>query len=223
MIKVVETQLLTIIRFVLLLLASIVIMSETSSSKCSIKLAIGSKNPVKITSAIAGVKRALAPVMESSLEVQGEGFNIPSGVSDQPMGDGETETGSINRAKGAFEAYQTAYNMPPDYSVGLEGGIVVTDKEMICSAYMCVFNGKDHHTARTCSFALPPAIKELVESGMELGDADDQIFGSTNSKQKGGTVGHLTRGVIDRNNYYIDAVTLATMPFLWEDLWPSSK
>lgn len=196
-------------------------MSESSSLKL-VKIAIGSKNPVKICSAIAGIEKALAPVLES-LEVSGEGFDIPSGVSDQPMGDEETETGSINRAKGAFAAYQEAYSTDPDYSVGLEGGIVVTEKEMICSAYMCVFNGKTYHTARTCSFALPPAIKELVESGMELGDADDKIFGSSNSKQKGGTVGHLTRGVIDRNNYYVDAVSLALMPHLWDDLWPSSE
>jgi inosine/xanthosine triphosphatase len=31
---------------------------------------------------------------------------------------------------------------------------------------------------------LPPKIVELLQQGMELGDADDIVFGQTNSKQK---------------------------------------
>jgi len=74
--------------------------------------------------------------------------------------------------------------------------------------------------ARTSAFALPPAICALVAAGMELGDADDKVFGSSNAKQAGGTVGHLTLGVIDRTLYYEQAVVLAFIPFHWPDLYP---
>ena len=185
-----------------------------------IKCAVGSKNPVKCKSSEEGLKKALKP-MFSDIDVIATGYDVSSGVPDQPIGDEETKRGAINRAKAAWTAYEAEIGTPPDYSIGLEGGIIVEGEEMICSAYMAVCNSPERvGTARTCSFALPPAIVEKVKGGMELGDADDAVFGSTNSKQKGGTVGHLTRGAIDRSNYYTDAVVLACVPLLWPDLWP---
>jgi non-canonical (house-cleaning) NTP pyrophosphatase len=38
----------------------------------------------------------------------------------------------------------------------------------------------------------------LVESGKELGDADDIVFGKSNSKQQNGAVGILTHDIITR-------------------------
>ena len=46
--------------------------------------------------------------------------------------------------------------------------------------------------ARSTTLPLPPAIKELVESGMELGEANDKVFATINSKQGGGAFGLLT-------------------------------
>ena len=206
------------------LLYCFLIINMISGKPIIVKVAVGSLNPVKIRSAEQGLRRALIPIYgdENSFEIQVKGFNAPSGVRDQPMDDKETKTGAKNRARAAWEMYsRECEGETPDYAVGLEGGIVLEDDEMICSAYMAVCNSLDGviGTARTCSFALPTAIKEKVQSGMELGDADDAVFGSTNSKQKGGTVGHLTRGAIDRSHYYIDAVTLACVPLLWPEFW----
>lgn len=188
-----------------------------------VRVAVGSLNPVKAKAAGDGIRKALMPVYgESGVDIEVQGFNVPSNVSDQPMGDKETKTGAQNRARNAWKAFVEETGASPDYAVGLEGGITLEDDdEMICSAYMAVCGSADGviGTARTCSFPLPAAIKEKVKSGMELGDADDAVFGSTNSKQQGGTVGHLTRGVIDRSAYYVDAVCLACIPLLWPDLW----
>lgn len=186
----------------------------------TIVCAVGSKNPVKCKASEDGLHKALKPTLEEVFEVKSIGYDVPSGVRDQPIGDEETKRGALNRAKAAWVAYNSDKGKAPDFAVGLEGGIILEGDEMICSAYMAVYNSPDRFgTARTCSFALPPAIVEKVKGGMELGDADDAVFGGTNSKQKGGTVGHLTRGAIDRSNYYTDAVVLATMPLLWPDMW----
>jgi hypothetical protein len=37
---------------------------------------------------------------------------------------------------------------------------------------------------------------------------------STNSKQKGGTVGKLTNGLVDRTEYYRHAMLMALIPFM---------
>jgi inosine/xanthosine triphosphatase len=189
-------------------------------------VAVGSTNPIKLNSSLNGMRQAMPGV-----ELDGVGYSVSSGVSDQPMGDAETRLGAENRARSAFAAHMAATGGPPSYAVGLEGGVLIEAAEktgevgfggnpsLQCFAWIAVFDGKRMGCARTSAFALPPAICALVAAGMELGDADDKVFGSSNAKQAGGTVGHLTRGVIDRTLYYEQAVVLAFIPFHWPDLY----
>jgi non-canonical (house-cleaning) NTP pyrophosphatase len=57
-------------------------------------------------------------------------------------------------------------------------------------------------------------IAALVREGVELGEADDRVFGRKGSKEGDGIVGLLTGGVVDRANYYSQAIVLAMIPFL---------
>lgn len=181
-------------------------------------IAVGSTNPVKIESSSVGITAALK--IESK-DINFEGFDVPSGVPAQPVGDDETKQGSINRAITAYECFSSKYGNPPQFSIGLEGGISALGEEnMECFAWISIFNGIKTSCARTGSFVLPPAIRDHVRGGMELGDADDAVFGTKNAKQGDGTVGHLTRNVINRTSYYSPAVTLAMIPFLWPELYP---
>merc|ERR1712046_86782 len=182
------------------------------------RIAVGSTNPVKLDAAFQGVKAALDP-LDPDATPTALGFAVSSGVPDQPWGDDQTRQGAVNRAKAAFQKFEAEHGACPDYAVGLEGGIADGQGEMQAFAWMAVWDGSRWGSARTATFPLPPQIRELVLGGMELGQADDQVFGSINSKQKGGTVGHLTRGVLDRTQYYVPAVTLAMVPLMWPDLW----
>jgi len=203
--------------------------SSISPSSRIYKIAVGSKNPVKLNAALQGVKEALKPIADEEGKgedeeklVEAVGYDVKSGVSDQPMSDEETKTGACNRARAAFAAYVDANNgRKPDFAIGLEGGIVVepSSEQMECSAWMAAFDGTNMGTSRTCSFTLPPEISRLVKGGMELGDADDVFFKKVNSKQKAGTVGSLTRGAIDRTKYYVQAVILALIPLLWKNIY----
>jgi non-canonical (house-cleaning) NTP pyrophosphatase len=123
----------------------------------------------------------------------------------------------------------------PDYTVGLEGGVSLQslhelhagtpglgeDMAAVCFAYMAILRVKDTRwgISRTAEFPLPPRITALLRADppMELGDADDTVFADTTSKQKGGTVGKLTHGLIDRTAYYEHALHLALVPFLHDD------
>jgi non-canonical (house-cleaning) NTP pyrophosphatase len=66
---------------------------------------------------------------------------------------------------------------------------------------------------------LPPGVGALLEQGMELGDADDIIFGTSNSKQENGAVGLLTGNALTRTSLYAEGVILALIPFKNEDLF----
>ncbi|RZS95527.1 inosine/xanthosine triphosphatase [Cecembia calidifontis] len=170
---------------------------------------VGSKNPVKISCTEAAFHQAF----EGSFLV--EGLNISSGVSEQPYGDEETYLGAFNRAKNAKVVFPEA-----DYWVGIEGGVDLVEGEMHAFAWVVVIDKEGKvGKAKTSTFFLPKAIVELVESGMELGEADDKVFQRTNSKQENGAVGILTNGALDRKEYYQQAVVLALIPFLQRELY----
>ncbi|MEL7237028.1 MAG: inosine/xanthosine triphosphatase, partial [Chloroflexota bacterium] len=138
------------------------------------------------------------------------GQAAPSGVPDQPMGDDETRAGALNRARHAQQANPTAA-----YTVGIEGGCTRHDDgSMSVYAWVVVLNrsGAMGHS-KTGMFYLPREVADLVRGGMELGDADDRVFGRSNSKQATGSVGLLTGDVLTRELYYVHAVVLALIPF----------
>ena len=166
-------------------------------------IVVASTNPVKIQAALDGF-RALFP--DETFTAQG--VSVPSGVSDQPMSDEETLMGAMNRARAAREKIPDA-----DYWAGIEGGCEEKHGELWAYAWVVVLGDDRVGKSRTGAFTLPHEIATLVRQGVELGEADDRVFGRSNSKQTNGAVGILTADVIDRTGYYIHAVVLALVPF----------
>jgi inosine/xanthosine triphosphatase len=173
------------------------------------KVYIGSENPVKITC----TEKAFRTVFPG-LEFDFIGKSVDSMVSNQPMSDHETYRGAWNRAENLKKVYSDG-----DYWVGIEGGIEEMRESMHAFAWMVIINQEISGEARTATFPLPEKIKFLVKQGIELGHADDLLFQRSNSKQKDGAVGILTRGIIDRTNYYEHALVLALIPFLNKPLY----
>lgn len=204
---------------------------QNSSGDFVIFVAVGSLNPVKLRSATVGCQRVFsnkASEEGSAVRVESRGFNVPSGVRDQPFGDDETLSGAKNRAVAAFDAFVKAEGARPHVSIGLEGGVDFmpsmsavesAPRELQTFAWIAVYDGANFGVSRTGTLHLPLRISELVLGGMELGVADDLVFGTTNSKQAQGAVGALTRGLISRTDYYEPAVVLALVPFQWPDMY----
>jgi len=170
----------------------------------SLRIIVASKNPVKIEAARQGFAKAF-PDAELDLS----GVSVPSGVSDQPMTDDETLLGARNRAQNARSVRRGA-----DYWVGIEGGIHTIDGSLMAFAWVVVLSEEKSGRGRTGTFTLPEEVATLVREGMELGHADDVVFGRDNSKQQNGSVGLLTNDIIDRTSFYVEAVVLALVPFL---------
>ena len=173
------------------------------------KVIVASKNPVKINAVKIGFEK-----MFPSEKFEFEGIAVPSGVKDQPMDNQETLTGATNRVENAKNTFQNA-----DFWVGIEGGIQRTGNDMGVFAWVVVKSKELNGKAKTGTFFLPKKIVELIDSGKELGEADDIVFGRENSKQKNGSVGILTGDVIVRSTYYTDAVILSLIPFKNSELY----
>jgi len=174
------------------------------------KVIVGSKNPVKVDAVRQGFEKMFP---DENFEVSG--FEVASGVNDQPMGDEETFLGAKNRATKARELFPDA-----DFWVGLEGGnIAHTAFEMEAMAWMVVLDKIKMGKARTAGFYLPQKTITLINQGYELGHADEIVFGTKNSKQKMGSTGLLTDNALTRTEFYVQAIILALIPFLKTDLY----
>ena len=169
------------------------------------KVIVASKNPVKIGAA----SEAFAVVFpEASIDVSG--VEVDSGVGDQPDTDAKTREGARARALSAHDAEPDA-----DFWVGLEGGVEVLDGQLMAFAWMAVKGRKsDISEARSATLPLPPAVKELVDAGVELGEANDRVFSTVNSKQGGGAYGLLTDGRYTRESIYAQTLIIALTPFV---------
>lgn len=168
------------------------------------RIIVASTNPVKIAAALAGFQRMFPHETYTA-----SGVNVPSGVSHQPMSDDETLFGATTRAENARQ-----HSPDADYWVGIEGGVDTHSGALQSFAWVCVIGAQGQvGKARTAAYYLPEETASLVRGGMELGDADDVVFGRSNSKQQNGSVGLLTGDVIDRTAYYVPAVILALIPF----------
>ncbi len=173
------------------------------------KILVASKNPVKINAMKKGFEK-----MFPSTQFEINSISVPSEVSDQPIGDKDTYEGAYNRALNAKSCGSKS-----DLFVGIEGGVAFENGEMQAFAWVVILSDEYIGKAKTATFYLPDAVAALVKEGKELGEADDIIFNQHNSKQAGGAIGILTKNVIDRTQYYAEAVVLALIPFKNTDLY----
>ncbi len=168
---------------------------------------MASRNPVKLRAVEAAFRQVFPG---ESLDI--ESSAVASGVGDQPMSDNETRRGARNRARNARQARPDAR-----FWVGLEGGIEAVDDSLMAFAWMSILGlGNTVGEARTVTLPLPPAVKALVDAGLELGEANDRVFSTVNSKQQGGAFGLLTNGLYTRESVYTEALTAALVPFVNE-------
>lgn len=177
------------------------------------KVVVASRNPVKIGATTQAFKTLFPDAVLAVTSV-----NVDSGAGDQPDTDESTRRGARTRALKSREAKPDA-----DFWVGMEGGIEIIDNQLMAFAWMAV-QGRvgDISEARSTTLPLPPAVRNLVIGGLELGEANDRVFSTVNSKQDGGAFGLLTDGLYTREGIYTQTLIMALVPFV-NTLYPQSE
>jgi inosine/xanthosine triphosphatase len=131
------------------------------------------------------------------------------------MTEEETLKGAINRIENISKEVPDA-----DFWVGIEGGLEEIEGEMEAFAWMVVKSKEGRiGKGRSASFFLPKNIVRLIKAGKDLSEADDLVFGRTNSKLTNGAVGILTDDVVTRTTYYESGMILALIPFRKPELY----
>ncbi len=183
-----------------------------SENRKLLKVVVASRNPVKIGATRQAFGKSFP---DANLEIICA--DVDSGVGAQPDSDSNTRQGARNRVLNSRDAVPEA-----DYWVGLEGGIEIVDDQLMAFAWMAVRGSNGSMSeARSATLPLPPAVRELVGGGMELGEANDRVFSTVNSKQGGGAFGLLTDGLYTRESIYRQTLIIALVPFV-SPLFPQS-
>jgi len=173
-----------------------------------LKVAVGSKNPVKV----AAVKSAFEKVFGTCEII---GISVPSGVSDMPMSFIEIAQGAKNRAKKARE------ELNADYGVGLEGGFDETILGTFLAGFVAVVNREDvwGYSRGEGLFMPEYIVKRVKAENKELGDVMDEIRGLKNTKQGEGCIGYFTNNLIDREESFAKPVICALSRFSKSELF----
>jgi len=174
----------------------------------SLKIVVGSKNPVKINAA----KRIFAMYFPEH-EIDCQGVDAPSNVPDQPIGEEQTRIGAQNRVTFCKNTYKA------DYYCAMEGGAEQFSYGAATFAYVVINNGSEQSVGRSSNLPLPQVLYNALLNGEELGDVMDKAFNTQNIKQKGGAIGLLTNNHATRESTYTQALTLAMAPFLHPALY----
>ncbi len=168
-----------------------------------LKVAVGSKNPVKVE----GVRRAY-----EFLNIEAEVFpvEVSSGVSRQPRSLEETVKGALNRALNALKATDA------DQGVGVESGLMhIPYVNKIADVTVAVIADRDLKISIGLSpgFEIPPPyVRRLYGEDVELEEIVASVTGDPNIGEKGGFISFLTYGKYERVELVRQAVIMALVP-----------
>jgi inosine/xanthosine triphosphatase len=166
------------------------------------KIAVGSQNKAKL----AAIQNAALTYWPQSTVA---GYDVPSGVSDQPMTLQETLTGATNRAHAALQAGKP---QGATIGVGLEGGLVQMRDFTVLFGIVTITDGTTTASAPTTGTPHPASWTAPLEGGEELGPFIAKKFPDYTK-----TIGarpFLTGGQLLREEVFTEAAKGAFAPWV---------
>jgi len=171
-----------------------------------LRISVGSENPVKIEA----VRRVFRPLY-GLLEV--EGFEVETGVAKQPRSD-EVLLGAINRAK---EAIGNSH-----LGIGIEAGLFWNEVlEWYFDIQFCAIvdsNGRIT-VGHGPGFWYPPDVIDKVEKGASVDEAMFNITGIESIGHRMGSVGYLSKELMNRTALTEQAIIAALIPRIRPELY----
>jgi len=175
-----------------------------------VRVAVGTKNPIKIT-AVREVFEEL--FKDEKIEVLG--ILVDPAVPIQPFGE-EVITGAVNRALKSLKSGNA------DYGIGIEGGVFPLGNKWYSLGFVAIVDKKGTIGTGTSGwFECPEPILRKLKNGEELGTVMDRLTGRRGTKREEGAVGIFTRKKVTRKKFYKHGLYMALIPFLNERLWGS--
>lgn len=181
------------------------------------RVRVGTTNGAKIDA----VRSALEPYLP---DVEVDGCDVESGVSEQPVGFTEIVTGARNRAHAAFAGGEC------DLAVGIEDGLTTlpgVDEPALNIGAAILTDGTRDSLGLSSGFGYPPeCLEPALAERAAIGDLFDTLWHSRRddpdvspSAPGVGNIGKLSLGVLPRSEYGRHAVLCALLRFMHPDLY----
>jgi inosine/xanthosine triphosphatase len=172
------------------------------------KVAVGSENPVKI----AAVRQVITQIWPAA-EVHGVGAS--SGVRAMPMDDTECIAGARGRARAALSMTDG------DLGLGLEGGVQSINGQLYLTGWVVIVDRRGRESiASAARVPLPPAVRQAVQGGRELGPVMDELTGREKTNHAEGAIGILTHRLMTRQRSFEAGIAYALAPWLNPEWYP---
>jgi inosine/xanthosine triphosphatase len=160
------------------------------------KIAIGTKNLAK-SKAVQNICMLLIKQPEFIT------VDVPSNVSEQPIGDEETLQGAKNRAWLACNEAQV------NIAFGLEGGVKELDGQLfICNWGVLQTKEGKQYIAGGAQIPLPEEVAFAIRNGEELGPVMENYTKQVGIRHNEGAVGVFTTGIVKRAEMFEHVVKL---------------
>jgi non-canonical (house-cleaning) NTP pyrophosphatase len=157
---------------------------------------------------------------------------LEGGVVEEKLGELHRGTPGLSASYTTCFAFMAVMSSPASLD-GVRWGIARTGSFALPPRITALMRGEGGKPPMECAPARPIGAPRLARAHQHarltparlgvcgrLGDADDAVFADTNSKQKGGTVAKVTKGMVDRTAYYEHALHLALVPFVHDESTP---
>ncbi len=166
------------------------------------QIALASTNRAKLAAAQSVATRVFG---DAEIQPVAVAIDMPA----QPIGDEETQAGAIARARAAVASARV------DLDIGLEGGLRRTlGGWALCSWAAVVDTAGVVGVGGGGILLLPPAVVGRVLAGEELGPVIDELAQVAETRQGLGASGILTKGWLNRQRIFEDALICALAPWL---------
>ena len=108
----------------------------------------------------------------------------------------------------------------PEYSIGMEGGLFIKylrgENTILpfLQSWAFVYDGNQGYWGSSGAIQIPDEIaRPILQQHEELADVIDRVSGQHNIRSGSGAVGVLTRGEINRKDFFTEALIFAFTPF----------
>jgi inosine/xanthosine triphosphatase len=189
----------------------------------TILIAVGSIRRPKLN-AVREALAVIGPRLKGNTNFDIAPVEVPSSVRHTPLSREDMMTGARHRAEALVEIAR-AKNEPWNYFVGLEGGLDVVrdgpDRRVFLQNWAYVTDGSGLGAfGQSGAVLLPePLVRRVVDEGVELSEAVDQLAGGRGIRDAQGAWGILTRDIITRQDAFRVAVISAFAPFFNRQLY----
>lgn len=138
-------------------------------------------------------------------EVNVVGFDVDSGVTDQPLDEATTIKGAINRAKEAIKKYSKKQGF---ISVGMEGGLSLVNGiyHLVCVVVIIEVNG-NKYIGISKKIPLPKKVSNEIKKGKQFGIVIRQFEKRVNKKNTK-LVEHISE-LVSRNQSFAEALNIS--------------